>query len=273
MAFSHTDIQGRFVVVEGARIYYEEVGRGVPLVCIHTAGACSLEYYRFLPLMADHGLRAIALDLPGHGKSHPVNWQPFRVMREYAECVWKVVQVICPGEKPVITGCSIGGNMALDLACHHSDGLRAAVVLEGAAVTPMIDVQAYEEPHACPGWQNVMERVAVASMYHPAPKDKALELRWLHRYTSQQVATGDLQCWVNHDVREKLKDIRCPVLCLAGEADFFVPEAFVDSTVAGIPDGLAEKRILRKMGHYPMFEQPEALAEVFLDFLKRRKVI
>ena len=101
------------------------------MVCIHTAGACSLEFYLFLPVMARNGFRAIAIDLPGHGKSYPKDWQPFRVMREYAAFTWKVIKAICPNEKMVVTGSSIGGDMVTDMACHYSKDILAVLSLEG----------------------------------------------------------------------------------------------------------------------------------------------
>lgn len=264
---------GHYTTVDGTRTYYEECGEGIPLFCIHTAGACSIEYYQFLPLMAAHGFRAIAIDLPGHGKSYPVDWQPFRNMHEYAEFVWRASETICD-DAPVILGTSIGGNMTVDLACHHSKDIRAALALEGAAYTPTFpNVNIYEQPHACPGWQDIMERAAEQSMYRPIPEGKRIETRWMHRYAPQQVATADLQCWVNHDVRDKLGDVRCPLMVFKGEADYYLPEEFLDSTVAGVPEGLAEKIIGDKMGHYPMFEQPEALANICLDFLSRKGVL
>jgi pimeloyl-ACP methyl ester carboxylesterase len=82
-------------MVDGTRIYYEECGDGMPLFCVHTAGACSIEYYQFRPIMADQGFWAIAVDLPGHGKSYPVSWEPFRVMHDYAEFVWKIIEAVC----------------------------------------------------------------------------------------------------------------------------------------------------------------------------------
>jgi len=274
MSLSHTEITGHYVMVEGTRIYYEECGKGTPLVCIHTAGACSLEFYLFLPVMARNGFRAIAIDLPGHGKSYPKDWQPFRVMREYAAFTWKVIKAICPNEKMVVTGSSIGGDMVTDMACHYSKDILAVLSLEGAAYTPTFpNVNIYEDPHACPGWRNIMERAADASLYRPIPEGKRIENRWMHRYACQEIAVGDLQCWVNHDVRNKLKDVTCPYMAFKGEADYYVPEELLDATVKGIPKGLGEKVVGKKMGHYPMFEQPEALAGIFMEFLKRRKVI
>jgi pimeloyl-ACP methyl ester carboxylesterase len=115
-----------------------------------------------------------------------------------------------------------------------------------------------------------MERAAEQSMYRPIPEGKRIETRWMHRYAPQEIATGDLQCWVNHDVRDKLGNVKCPLMVFKGEADYYLPEELLDDTVAGVPNDLAEKIVGQKMGHYPMFEQPEALANICLDFLARK---
>ena len=121
------EITGHYVVVDKTRIYYEECGEGIPLVCIHSAGACSLLFLNFLPIMAKNSFRAIAIDLPGHGKSLPVNWQPFRVMHDYAEFAWKIIKTIVTGEKPLVAGVATGGDIVLDLVCHHSEDMRAVI--------------------------------------------------------------------------------------------------------------------------------------------------
>lgn len=276
MSDAKYELTGHYVNVEGTRIYYDECGAGPTMICIHTANACSIEYYRFLPEMAKRGIRAIALDLPGHGKSYPINWQPVRVMHEYAEFVWKFAKLVCPDDKPIIMGSSIGGHMTTDIACHHSEEMRAALACEGG---PYADNEVYckycdmwEHPHAMPSWRDIIERAAESSMYDPTP-EKITELRWQHRYCPQEIGTGDLQCWVNHGVMDLLKNVKCPIMAFKGEADYWVPEDMLDATVKGVPNGLAEKVIGPKMGHYPMFEQPAALAGICFDFLKRKNCI
>ncbi len=267
-----TDITGHYISIEGTRTYYEECGEGTPFFCIHTAGACSLEFHSFMPLVARHGFRTIAIDLPGHGKSYPVNWEPFRIMHDYAEFAWKIICAVSGPDKPVVSGCSIGGNMVTDLACHHSEDMLAALAFEGAAVTPFYHLGAYEEPHACPGWHSIMERAAMSSSYQPLSDEKAAELRWMHRFSSQEVTIGDMLCWANHNVLDKVKDIRCPYLIVMGEADIFLSEELLDMTIADIPNGLAEKHVGKKFGHYPMVEQPEMLAGIVIDFLKKKSI-
>ena len=74
-------IIGRYVTLSQGgkdfRIYFEENGSGIPLLCLHTAGAHSSQ---FRHLMCDpeitKNFRIIAFDLPWHGKSTPpVGWQ------------------------------------------------------------------------------------------------------------------------------------------------------------------------------------------------------
>jgi hypothetical protein len=36
-------------------------------------------------------------------------------MHAYAEWVWRFIQTLHPGEKPVISGSGLGGDMTLDL--------------------------------------------------------------------------------------------------------------------------------------------------------------
>src|SRR5512147_2509187 len=54
------------------RIYFEEAGQGIPLVCLHTAGSDGRQYRA---LMNDPEItarfRVLAFDLPWHGKFSP----------------------------------------------------------------------------------------------------------------------------------------------------------------------------------------------------------
>src|SRR5262245_13929969 len=76
---------GRYlrVAIDGVahRLYFEEAGpadgSGIPLVCLHTAGADNRQYRH---LLADpevtRRFRVLAFDMPWHGKSTPPDgWQ------------------------------------------------------------------------------------------------------------------------------------------------------------------------------------------------------
>lgn len=61
------------------RLYIEEAGQGIPLLCLHTAGADARQY-RDLLLDEDvtSRFRVIAFDMPWHGKSSPPEGWPGR---------------------------------------------------------------------------------------------------------------------------------------------------------------------------------------------------
>ena len=69
-------IVGRYVHVEIGgvmhRIYFEENGSGIPLVCLHTAGSDNRQWRHLLcdEEFSRH-FRIIAFDMPWHGKSNP----------------------------------------------------------------------------------------------------------------------------------------------------------------------------------------------------------
>ncbi|HUJ74693.1 MAG TPA: alpha/beta hydrolase, partial [bacterium] len=59
------------------RVYFEEAGAGVPLLCLHTAGADGRQY-RALLNDADitRDFRVVVFDMPWHGKSSPpAGWE------------------------------------------------------------------------------------------------------------------------------------------------------------------------------------------------------
>ena len=121
-------------------MYFEEAGRGVPLVCLHTAGADGRQYRH---LMTDEAVtaryRVLAFDMPWHGKSFP---RPAGGTREYRLTSGSYAEMIlafCDGlalDRPAVMGCSIGGRMALYLAIHHPDRFRAIIGLEAADFQP-----------------------------------------------------------------------------------------------------------------------------------------
>src|SRR6185436_9086986 len=96
---------GRYLRVpyrgEISRIFVEEAGSGIPLLCLHTAGADSRQYRH---LLADAGItdrfRVIAFDMPYHGRSAPAkNWwlKKYRLTtRDYLgmiRAVWKALDL------------------------------------------------------------------------------------------------------------------------------------------------------------------------------------
>jgi pimeloyl-ACP methyl ester carboxylesterase len=58
---------GKFATVNGLKLYYEDIGKGMPLVLLHGFGRTASDWKSHLELTKFY--RIIAIDLPGHGRS------------------------------------------------------------------------------------------------------------------------------------------------------------------------------------------------------------
>ena len=122
-------IIGRYLSVEadGAtyRVHVEEAGAGVPLLCLHTAGADSRQYRHVLnDREITDRFRVIAFDLPYHGRSTPADgwWlKKYRLTTQsylaFIRAVWLKLNL----ERPVVMGCSMGGAIVLKVAAEYQD--------------------------------------------------------------------------------------------------------------------------------------------------------
>ncbi|MQA12827.1 MAG: alpha/beta fold hydrolase [Pseudonocardiaceae bacterium] len=217
-------------------------------------------------------LMLLAPDLPGHGKPYPINWSAVTSLHVYAEFLFELC-LLLELERPVVLGCSIGGDISLDFAANHSLELRACISQEGAARTPTFpDTKGIMEPHAAMGgWESIREYAPAASLGPGCSAEQAEELGWIHKGCSQRVMASDLIGWNAHDVRDKLQNISIPTLLIRGTADFYVPAEIVDETERAIKG--AEQVVMDGVGHYPMYERPVEFNELVPEFLRRHDVI
>ena len=122
------------------RIFVEEAGGGIPLLCLHTAGADSRQFRHVLnDKEVARRFRVIAFDFPWHGRSNlPAQWWLMRyrlTTKAYlgiVRAVWQALDL----ERPVVMGCSMGGAIVLTLAAEYQDELRGIIGLESAAYAP-----------------------------------------------------------------------------------------------------------------------------------------
>lgn len=252
-------ITAGYVDVDGVRTFYEECGPrdGHDIVLVHTAGAESLEWRHVLPRLGEDGYHALTLDLPGHGKSlaHPDGH--IDSMHEFAEFVWTFAAEMGL-EAPTVAGCSIGGDIVLDLAAHHADELTSVVCLEGALRTPTYPpgfLMMMETAGGMPSFERFYYNASVQCHGGDADPARVEEHAFLHQHAIRNVTHADLTAWNTHDVLERADDITCPVLYVFGKDDYFLPEEYVEETVDALAD--CEYRPMDGIGHYPMLETDE----------------
>jgi len=270
-------IVGRYLrLVAGGRphrVYFEEAGQGIPLVCLHTAGA---DGRQFRHLMNDDAVtrhyRVLAFDLPWHGKSlPPAGWQDeeYRLTTPgYIELVRAFIEALGL-ERPVVLGCSIGGKIVLELARLHAKTFRALVGLESA------DYQApwYDDT----GWLHRSDvhggevcGALMSGLIAPqSPSETRWDTLWMYMQGGPGVFKGDLFFYrADGDFRDRVSQIdtsACPLYLLTGEYDFSCTPEDTRRTAQKIKG--ARVTVMAQIGHFPMSEHPAQFRTYILPVL------
>ncbi len=255
-------IAGRYTTVthDGAsyRIFVEEAGSGIPLLCLHTAGADSRQYRHLLndPAVTDR-FRVVTFDLPWHGRSNPPDqwWlSKYKLTTKLylglIRTVWQALGL----ERPVVLGCSMGGAIVLKLAAEYQRELRGIIGLESGAYAPGRYNEFLHHP-AIHGSELVASYTyGLNSPFSPEPNRR--ENWWYYSQSGPGVYQGDVHFYSNDwDAREDVKRIDtrlCRVSLLTGEYDYSCTPEMSEAVAKAIPG--ARLTIMKRMGHFPMVE-------------------
>ncbi len=266
------EITGRYLDVSGHRLYMDTAGGegSRPIIFIHTAGQHAIQWRFVLPLFARKDYFCVAPDLPGHGKSLVRNFEPLTSVHAFAEVIWEMIRKMGL-EKPVVIGCSIGGDIVLDLAVNHSSQLSGVVACEGAVRTPTLSpgvIQQGLEDSGTPSFGDQGFFMGLSLCGSEADPERVREITFTRRTGDPRVYNSDLKGWITHDIRSRMQEISCPVLIVWGKDDYLMPYELVEETVRGIPG--ARLAVMEGIGHYPHIEAPDfsKRIETFIDSLE-----
>jgi pimeloyl-ACP methyl ester carboxylesterase len=265
-------VTGRYVRVDlstgTAQLYAEQAGHGADLLFLHTAGSDGRQYHH---LLADRALQAewrmTAFDLPAHGRSTPPTglregeW--LLNTERYVEAIIAAADAL-ELERPVVLGCSMGGEICLELALRRPDRFAAVVAcqaadrVEGRQVAWAKHAQVNEKLFV-PEWVDGL-------MSPTAPPARRAEVRWAYSQSAHGVYWGDIEFYSREwDARDRVGRIdtaSCPVHILAGEYDYSCTPELARATAERIPG--ARFTLMEGLGHFPMAEDPQA----FLRYLR-----
>ncbi len=201
--YMHLTLGGR-----PCRVYFEEAGRGIPLVCLHTAGSDTRQY-RYLmvdPAVTEH-YRVLAFDLPWHGKSNPPGGWHEEEYRLTTEAYLEAIMSFCRAlelDRPAVMGCSMGGRIVIPLAAEYGKELRAVIGLEaGYQVQPWFDNTWLHHPDVH-GGEICAARVS-GLMAPQSPEETRWETLWGYMQSGPGVFKGDLYFYFQRAESDFLK--------------------------------------------------------------------
>lgn len=247
------------------RIYWEEAGQGIPLVCLHTAGSDGRQYRALLnDKKILKSFRVIVFDMPWHGKSSPPEGSKIGHYKLSTKSYISQILGFIDGLElinPVVMGCSIGGRIILHLASDHKEKFRALIGLQSAGhLDPYYDIDWLHRQDVHGG--EICGAIAYGLMAPTSPEEERFETMWHYMQGGPGVFKGDLFFYkFDGNIGDKIKEIdnsKCPIFLLTGEYDY---SATPEETKL-LADNIGVNMIkMKNVGHFPMSENP-------IEFLK-----
>lgn len=260
-------ITGRYLNVtineKPCDIYYEVAGDGIPLICLHTAGADSRQYYHLLRNEElTSKFQVIAFDLPYHGRSMPPDgwWKEQYLLStdQYVATIMAFIEQLGI-ERPVVMGCSMGGSITLELAYRYPDRFRGVIALEAAAKTQGRFNEYLFHPQVNGG--EMCATNVYGLMAPQSPEELRRRAWWIYSQGAPGIYYGDIyfysEDWDATDRVDRIDTAQCPVFMLTGEYDYSCTPNMSRETAESIPG--AYFQVMKEMGHFPMTENPDLL--------------
>jgi len=277
-ATSGATTPGRLEFKRAAGLSYLQAGVGEPVVMIHGLGATKVS---LLPTVAalSPRLRAVSLDLPGHGDSDKPVGAAYDA-RFFADSVIEFLDALNI-DRAHIVGNSLGGRVALELGLRHADRarrlgllapslawrrdrpwapllrlLRPEVGLLQLAPRPVVEgIVRRVIPGAQDGWAaaGVDEFLRV----YLTPRGRAAFYA-AARQIYLDAPEGDDGFW------PRLKTLEPDALFVWGRRDQLVPLAFARHVSEAVPGA---RHVELDCGHVPQLERPRETHLAVLKFL------
>lgn len=223
------------------------------------------------------GVRAVAPELPGFGRSVPP-------ATPHIERYHRLVAALADaedGERPILVGHDLGALYALTYALARPGAVHALVLLNTTIYAHPV-VVAGLLPLLLPGlgeayaWLSGRGRYArlvrrdVRALY-PRTLAPALAAELVEPYGSTSAWHGIVRAlrglspvrvllW-----RRRMRTLDVPVLVLWGEGDPYFPASVPERLRRTLPN--ASVRIIRGGGHFPMLSRPDEVVEALTRFL------
>lgn len=269
-------MESLFVQVNGLRLGVVCQGGGPTLVMLHGFTGSAAGWGRQLEALAAYGLRVIAFDLPGHGRSDaPDDPHRYAIERCQQDILAALLELGVSRGQAILLGYSMGGRIALYSAF---SGFFRALVLESASPgledpaereQRRIDDEALAASIERDGVEAFVarwEKLPLFASQSALPFESREELR---RQRLRNRAAGLAQSLrgvgtgTQPSLFPQLPTLHIPVLLIAGELDSKFT-AIARQMARALPQ--SQLRIIAGAGHTVHLERPDEFVSLVRDF-------
>ena len=222
-----------------------------------------------MQVLVDAGMRPIAIDLPGFGKTplHGQKWNIQVVTRELADWLSR----LSPGKK-VIVGLSMGGVIAQQIALDFPNQVERLVLASTFATL---------RPRTWKNWMYLLRRSGTVLLSGSAAQAEQVADHLFpdagqsiyHQMVIEKIRLADPRAYqkamrslVIYDSRNKVKNLSLPVLVITGAKDGTVPPVVQTELANLIPN--ARHVVIPEAGHAVNIDQPDLFNQSLMDFIR-----
>lgn len=255
-----------YAKINGAQLHYEIQGEGAPMLFVHGLGSSGRDWEKQVASFSGD-YRILTVDLRGHGRSErPAG--PYSIAGFAADLAALLRRLdLAPVH---LVGLSLGGTVALQLAADHPELIRAAVIVNSGP-----DLR----PHTLAQRLQLLARRVLIRTLGLKPFGRILgkrlfpdaanadDLRMFEqRFADNTVGPylASLDAVMRCDLTPRLKEIRCPVLVVGADQDYW-PVSAKEAYVNQMPN--ARLAVIPDARHAVPVERPDAFNRVLRDFL------
>ena len=233
------------------------------IVFVHGGGLDHTVWVLQSRYFAHHGFNALAMDLPGHGRS---TGTPPDSIEGYADWIVRFLDALDIADASV-TGHSMGSLVALEAAARHCDRVTCLGLIGTATPMPVADIlldAAEANEHAAFDMINIWGHTIGQIGGHRAPGMWMMggAVRLLER-ASPGVLYNDLKACNDYELGQSGKRVKCRTSLILGELDMMSPPKRAQT----IADDIADRHIVivPECGHMLMAERPDEVLEALVE--------
>ncbi|MEO8250660.1 MAG: alpha/beta hydrolase [Burkholderiales bacterium] len=261
---------------------FTTLGSGPTVLMLHDIGANHLAFAPQVESFALSGYRAVAWDMPGYGRSAPVEPYNFKALAQSCVGLIEALRVTSVS----VIGHGMGGMVAQELAARRPDLVNRLILCGApsrclpAGVSSMREAEAWRADflalHNAPldAGKSMEEFAAtlIPRLIGPASLPEGVQLAAnCMAQVNPLVWRRALQASADFDRANALQSIRVPTLIVAGEFDTEAPPAVLQAMADAI-DGCSYAE-MRGIGHLMQLEAPEQFDGLVLDFLASSRAV
>ena len=280
----------RYINVNGVRLHFVEMGEGPVVLFLHGFPEFWYTWQNQLPVIADAGYRAVALDMRGFNESEKPNGIQSYRMQEVVSDIAALCQGLTNG--PVIlVGRDIGGIISWYVAMLHHELLSKLIIINGPfpAVfarkfwrSPQFLKSWYVFGHLLPWlpefiWSAFNFAMLRFVLRHCTCNRNAFSEEEIDRHVEALAKPGALTAGLNYyravpipfgltTWSREAKPVTVPTLLIWGERDVSLTSSLIAGTEQWVKDLRIER--LKDASHWPQNDSPKNVNRLILEFLR-----